>query len=74
MVKDTRSIETLARVEQKLDDLAESLKAHIQREDPIVSSVPKLAESIKWVSRAVVGAYALAGSLAAGAIASIWLR
>ena len=60
----------LIRVEQKLDDLGAKLGDHIAKEDPVINTVPQLSESVRWVTRMVVGAYATVATAAVGAVAA----
>ena len=69
-----RDHDVLIRLEQKLDGLGEKLSEHIAREDPVISTVPQLTENVQWVTRAVVGAYAIVFTAAIGAVAAYFSK
>lgn len=62
--------DVLVRLEQKVEDLHRLLQAYGEA----ASTIPRLSESLRWVTRAVIGAYAVTLTAAIGTAAALLVR
>lgn len=65
-----RDHDVLVRLEQKVEDLHKLLQSY----GDTAAAIPRMSESLKWVTRAVIGAYAVTLTAAIGTAAALLVR
>lgn len=58
----------LMQLVQKVNDMHESMKAHLQHEEPILQKVMVHEERLAWVRKSVVALYTSVGSIIVGLV------